>query len=458
MYILKVLRHGQLKYETDVILDMEIDPVSYSGLDFHNQEARQGSLELLYDGDLERLLEGEERQVKCGFHKLTFAVMKEGKLLYLGFLAEDGLEVENLNMKVRLLKLNLIDWLGVILHLGEGVKYEVKDYYIEPLKELCKSGGVIDAILWPSYDSENYEAAEVRELVASLGPLNYRYADLGYEPNWRGILAKDHVLIDGARYWYEGSFGERERKFGFQYDEEWQLMVVLYEYVKKGPFAQSSFFEKWQLRRWLIDGSVVEELSVEEQVNWDKETPIRKPEVGELHYHHWGQHNYDIYDNRVYFSGYVELGNIEVVKGEFDALELLGEYLRVANAVVVLEGYGLRFLCRVRPEGEVERIADADGFELNIADSEPAEIRAVSLASQAIIDGLNKAYKKLAGDYPYGFTLKTNVKEFVYGEQEVMGKMWEFGGYRLLVLECGVDVVSGEVEVSGRACKLRLQE
>ena len=39
----------------------------------------------------------------------------------------------------------------------------------------------------------------------------------------------------------------------------------------------------------------------------------------------------------------------------------------------------------------------------------------------------------------------------MYGEQEVMGKMWEFGGYRLLVLECGIDVVSGEVEVGGRA-------
>ena len=39
MYILKALRHSQIKYETDVILDMEIDPVRYS-LDFHNQEAR----------------------------------------------------------------------------------------------------------------------------------------------------------------------------------------------------------------------------------------------------------------------------------------------------------------------------------------------------------------------------------------------------------------------------------
>jgi hypothetical protein len=94
---------------------------------------------------------------------------------------------------------------------------------------------------------------------------------------------------------------------------------------------------------------------------------------------------------------------------------------------------------------------DPAGFELNIAESEPAEIEAVSLASQAIIDGLNKAYKKLAQGYPYGFTLVTNSQVFAHSVEEVMGRMWEFGGYRLLPLECGEDPVTKEIRMTGRA-------
>lgn len=450
MYILKVLRHSQIKYETDVILDMEIDPVRYSGLDFHNQEARQCQVKLLYDVDLEQLLEGSSREVRCGFHKLAFAVLREGKLLYLGFLAEDGLEVEHLNLQARLLKLNLTDWLGLILHLGEGARYEVKSRHIEPLRELCRFGGVIDTILWPFYDTDEYKAAEVRELVDSLGPLNYRHADLDYEANWAGILVSKYVLVDGDRYWYKGVWGKRERRFGFQYDGEWRLTVVLYEYVE-GDRQSERFVEKWQVRRWLLRGSSVEEQDVEEQVNFNSDIYLPRPEIGELHQHSWGIANYDIEGYKALYGGYATLDEVEVVEGEHKSLDLLGEYLRVMNAVLALEGYSLSFLCRVRPEGEVARIFDPAGFELNIAESEPAEIEAVSLASQAIIDGLNKAYKKLAQGYPYGFTLVTNSQVFAHSVEEVMGRMWEFGGYRLLPLECGEDPVTKEIRMTGRA-------
>lgn len=454
MYKIKVYRSSELKYETDVILDIDLDGVQYSGIDYHNQEARQCEVDLLYDSELEALLEGEQREVKCGFHKLSFWVMKGNERLYVGYLAEDGLEIEHLNLHARLLKLRLIDWLGVILHLGQGVKYEVKDRYVWPLHELTKYGGVLDAIVWPQQDSENYKALDVYDLVMSLGRPDHHYWEDEFVSNWGALHVVDHVLVDAADYWYKGGWGKRERAFGFQYDEEDRLTVVLYEYVE-GNRRAVHFVEKWQVRRFYINGSSVRPEALIEEVNTDPKVYLQKPVIGALHQHDWGVMNYNIVGYKAMMSGWTTLENVEVVPGEYDALELLGEYLRVMNAVLVLDGLEGRFQCRVRPESEVERIADPVGFELNVADEEPAEIKAVSLASQAIIDSLDKAYRKIGSDYPYGFTLKTNAEIFPRGVQEVMGKMWEFGGYRLMVLECSEDVITKEMEIRGRACKIK---
>lgn len=454
MYTLKVLRHSQLKYETDEVLDLDLDPISYSGLDFHNQEARQCKLELLYDTRLEELLEGEDRDVRCGYHCLSFGLLCEGKLEYLGFLRADGIELEYLSDKSRLLRLNLFDWLGLILELGNRVEYELSERYVEPLHEICMQGGILDSILFPLYDSEDYKAAEVRALVESLGVFNYRHADASYEENWEGYYVNNHVMVDGSRYWYPGAWHENEKIFGFQYDDMDRLMVVLYQHVERkrrhAP-AQESFLEKWQLRRFLVSGSRVDELLFEEEVNYDPSEHLLQPPIGAIHQHHWGVGHYDIEGYKALYRGYITFGNIEVVPGDYKADELMGEYLRICNAVMVLDGYNLRMECRLKPEQSAREIGDCISFEIDIPESCATEIREVSLASQALLDGLNGAYSQLSESYCYGFRLVTHKKIFPYDEMEVLSNIWSYGGYQLMALEVSYDHISREIQIRGRA-------
>ncbi|MDD2505888.1 MAG: hypothetical protein PHO85_03995 [Candidatus Cloacimonetes bacterium] len=58
-------------YQTDSLLELELDPLSLSGVDYWNQEARSAKIKLLMDDTLQSILVGSLREIKAGFH--TFA-------------------------------------------------------------------------------------------------------------------------------------------------------------------------------------------------------------------------------------------------------------------------------------------------------------------------------------------------------------------------------------------------
>ena len=141
---------------------------------------------------------------------------------------------------------------------------------------------------------------------------------------------------------------------------------------------------------------------------------------------------------------------MEVVPGDYQAKELIGEYLRLLNAVLVVSNYSLEIWNRLDIGAPILEITDLIEADLSTELTEPPEITAVSLASQAIIDGVNKHYKKLLTDYPWELEIITHRQLLgELSEAELLRRRIRWQGYELMPGECSLDLESGEVSIRG---------
>ena len=80
--------HQSLAHITDII-DLTLDPISFSGIDYWCQEARSLKITLPFSDALKRILQGDLRTVKAGFHTFwVHLIDAAGATLYPGVLKE----------------------------------------------------------------------------------------------------------------------------------------------------------------------------------------------------------------------------------------------------------------------------------------------------------------------------------------------------------------------------------
>lgn len=449
MIELRIYRYGVELFRSSDLLELDIDGIRYSGVEYYSQEAREMSLSLLYTEDLQNILEGSGRMILAGWHALVIRLFSKGAMIWQGLIKDGSFSLKWLGAGKKLCEMKSVDMLGWILELSEGLDYRLEGRYIDPAKKVCE---IISAILAPTYDRDGYPAADVMALYQAVGPLNWQFAwaDFDYS-RWLPYSLYHHELVDWREYWIQegGAWITNDRRFGYFYDGSDLRLIFWQRCVKRRDYR-----EQFRRRIWSLEGGaiqLIDSLDLGSTVEGELQIPPcptlsqNLEETGT----YWIEYGVAIY------SGPGSLRSVEIVEGDYPARDLLAEYLRLLNALIVNETYNFHIRNRIGGEDSAKAIFGVLEAELSEGGASPAEISCVSLASQAIVDGVNTHYKELLRQYPHELQIKLHASQLEGVEiDELMQNRLSFDGYEMLPAELSRDYISGELEIRGRGRRL----
>lgn len=437
-------------YQSDSLLELELDPLSLSGIDYWSQEARSAKLKLLMDDTLQSILVGSLREIKAGFHTFSAFIYDDANtLIYTGVLPESSFSVEYLSLSAKTVELELLDYLGLILQLASDRLVTLTDQYINPVATIPS---IIGSIIHPlamngEPDTDSYTNADVLRLILSVGPINYQYAHYSYDQSkWLPFTLVDHVLADSRTLKYPG-YMYNEEVFGFTNEGQDYFLV----------YWQACSTRSWNHFRWrkfILNNTSITPVESEDLHNIQVHEFPPAPEVAQ---YIWGIGNYRIESGKAYYSGPGSLNSIEIVPGEYKAKDLLGELLRVSNAVLTVDNYSFYIKNRQDDELPVAYFADPIEFELDQADTSAPELTPVAVASQAVLDAISAYYKTTLEASPFEARLKTHLYSEDYASlalshpYQLLNSTAVFDHYHIRPLQLSYDPISHEIEISGRA-------
>ena len=437
-------------YQSDSLLELELDPLSLSGIDYWSQEARSAKLKLLMDDTLQSILVGSLREIKAGFHTFCAFIYDDANtLIYTGVLPESSFSVEYLSLSAKTVELELLDYLGLILQLASDRLINLTDLYINPVATIPS---IIGFIIHPlamngEPDTDSYTNADVLRLILCIGPINYQYAHYSYnQAKWLPFNLVDHVLADSRTLKYPG-YMYNEEVFGFTNEGQDYFLV----------YWQACSTRSWNHFRWrkfILNNASITPVESEDLHNIQVHEFPPAPEVAQ---YIWGIGNYRIESGKAYYSGPGSLNSIEIVPGEYKAKDLLGELLRVSNAVLTVDNYSFYIKNRQDDELPVLHFADPIEFELDTADTSAPELTPVAVASQAVLDAISKHYRSTLEASPFDARLNTHLYSEDYSSlglshpYELLNSIAVFDHYHIRPLQLSYDPISHEIEISGRA-------
>ena len=456
-----IKRITSIIYQSDSLLELELDPLSLSGIDYWSQEARSAKIKLLMDDTLESILVGSLREIKAGFHTFAAFIYDDANsLIYTGVLPESSFSVEYLSLSAKTVELELMDYLGLILQLASDRLVTLADQYINPVATIPS---IIGSIIHPlamngEPDTDSYTNADVLRLILCIGPINYQYAHYSYDQaKWLPFTLVDHVLLDSSSIRYQSAPGTSHTiRFGFEANNQ-DIHLIFWQYSHRAgnPYT---WFQHLRYRKYLVTmGSIslVEEIDEHNEgyyaEPWDDPTPPDLLSQVSL------AAEYRISGSIAYYSGPATLNSIEIVPGEYKAKDLLGELLRVSNAVITVDNYSFYIKNRQDDELPVLHFADPIEFELDTADTSAPELTPVAVASQAVLDAISAYYKTTLEASPFEARLKTHLYSEDYASlalshpYQLLNSTAVFDHYHIRPLQLSYDPISHEIEISGRA-------
>ena len=452
-------------YQSDSLLELELDPLSLSGIDYWSQEARSAKIKLLMDDTLESILVGSLREIKAGFHTFAAFIYDDANsLIYTGVLPESSFSVEYLSLSAKTVELELLDYLGLILQLASDRLINLTDQYINPVATIPS---IIGSIIHPlamngEPDTDSYTNADVLRLILCIGPINYQYAHLPYDQSkWLPFTLVDHVLLDSNSIRYQSAPGTSHTiRYGFEVDNH-NIYLIFWQYSHRAgnPYT---WFQHLRYRKYLVTMGSISLVEENDEHNdehnegyyaepWDNPNPPDLLSQVSL------SAEYRISGSTAYYSGPATLESIEIVPGEYKAKDLLGELLRVANAVITVDNYSFYIKNRQDDELPVAYFADPIEFELDTADTSAPELTPVAVASQAVLDAISKHYRLTLEASPFDARLNTHLYSEDYSSlglshpYELLNSIAVFDHYHIRPLELSYDPISHEIEISGRA-------
>ena len=454
---LTLVRHSHIIYRTSDILELGLDPLSYSDIDYWSQSDRALKLKLLLDPFLEDLLLGSLRELKAGFH--TFAAYlqdNDGKIIYRGTLPQGNLNISYLSHLAKTVELNFTDHLGLLLTLAKDRTYTLSGQFINPVEAIPP---IIEEILFPTTpepDTESYSNADVRYLCNALGPFNYRLAHAYYDQDkWTPFRLVDHVLLSIQELEY-GNYPSFHNTIIYGFQTEGQDAVFIYWQHVNMPARP--FLQHFRYRKYLLCTNGITLIEQTDLHNDDPDINLERPPAPNLTTSLIvGESEYRVKNKTLYYTGLVALDTVEFVPGDYKADALLGELLRVANAVLTVDLYDFKIINRQDDALPVANFADPLEFEINQSDSSAPQLTPVAIASQAILDAIAEHYKAVLDASPLEATLKTHLcaPDFqalsLSHPHELLAYAIVFDNYRIRPLELSYDPVTQEIEISGRA-------
>lgn len=462
----RIYQNGDEIYHTEEILELELDPLSYSGVDYWKQEARSCKIKLFYSSELRELLESSAESIKCGYFGYRWIVFCNNAQIFLGILPVSGLSVEYLSLTAKTLEVELIDCFGLLLQLAEERHYPLESGYLNPIAKLPE---IMRHILHPDLsfqppDTESYNNADVRALYDLFGAMNYQYAHYTYNfEQWLPYLVTDYFLLDSKTLHYGGS--SATRFFGFQIIGN-KLYLIYYEVIIATTLPNHiEYVADFIYRRYLVQNSyhLVLAQSISEHTlppgsdSYYIITPLPEPDVSSGM--QVGDNNYYVLAGIAYFSGRIPLDSVEMVGGDYKAKDLLAEYLQIANAVMALDALGYGFQVKNRFDGALPTLllTDPIEFKLEATQGTKTDISAVALASQAIIDAVNQHYDALMEEFNYEAQIKLHILAADYisfnlqSPYDLINYNLLFDNYLISPGEIDYNYETGEINIKGRA-------
>ncbi len=455
---LTLVRHSHIIYRTSDILELGLDPLSYSDIDYWSQSDRALKLKLLLDPFLEDLLLGSLRELKAGFH--TFAAYlqdNDGKIIYRGTLPQGNLNISYLSHLAKTVELNFTDHLGLLLTLAKDRTYTLSGQFINPVEAIPP---IIEEILFPTTpepDTESYSNADVRYLCNALGPFNYRLAHAYYDQDkWTPFRLVDHVLLSISDLIYGGHYSHQYHNITYGFKTEGQDAFFIYwQYIY---IPGEHLLQYFRYRKYRLVGNSIALIDQSDRYNDNPNLMFDHPHAPSLVKHLIvGESEYRVKNKTLYYTGLMALDTVEFVPGDYKADALLGELLRVANAVLTVDLYDFKIINRQDDALPVANFADPLEFEINQSDSSAPQLTPVAIASQAILDAIAEHYKAVLDASPLEATLKTHLcaPDFqalsLSHPHELLAYAIVFDNYRIRPLELSYDPVTQEIEISGRA-------
>jgi hypothetical protein len=453
-----IKRITSILYQTDSLLELELDPLSLSGIDYWSQEARSAKIKLLMDDSLQSILVGSVREIKAGFHTIAAFIYDDANtLIYTGVLPESGFSIEYLSLSAKTVELELVDYMGLVLQLASDRNISLTNQYINPVATIPS---IIGSIIHPHSfepDTESYTNADVLRLILCVGPINYQYAHYPYDQT-KGphIILMDHMLLDSNAIKYQIGTGVLTDtiRFGFSLDG---IDVHLIFWQFRSRTSSHGNFQHFRYRKYLVTLGSISLLEEIDQHNEDYYTHWDTPTPPDLLSQVSGAAEYHISGSIAFYSGHSSLEGIEIVPGDYNAKDLLGELLRISNAALTVDNYSFYIKNRQDDELPVAHFSDPIQFDLDQADISKPHLTPVAIASQAIIEAISEHFKKVLEEYPFEARLNTHLFSDDYVSlslshpYQLLYHTIIFDHYRIRPLELSYDPISHEIEISGRA-------
>lgn len=457
---LYIHQYGHKLYGTDDILEFNLDPLSYSGVDYWKQEARSCKIKLLFDNNLKQLLESSPDSLKCGFYGYRFTLVYNNVNLFVGILPVGGIAIDYLSLTAKTVELELIDCFGLLLKLAEDRPFPLNSGYLNPVGKIPE---IIRHILNPDDsflppDTESYSNADVRALRSMFGAINYQYAHYTYNfENWLAVSVIDQLLLDSHNLEYNKN--SEIILFGFQSSDN--MLYLIYYEVHRSTQHYGNYIDHFRYRKYKVNAA---QLTLEEAIdestddpNYNPITPLPEPEL--VSAVQVSNYSYRIHQGKALFTGQLPLDSVEVVAGTYNAKDLLAEYLQISNAVLTLDEFQYGFQIKNRYDHGLANLLLVDPleFKLEPSSSGKTDISAVSLASQAIIDAVNNHYDALLKEFNYEANIKLHILAADYisfqlaSPYELINYNLLFDNYIISPNEIEYNMETGEIEIKGRA-------
>lgn len=471
---LTIIRYPNLLLRTEDIISFNIDGVSLSSIDYWSQEARKASITIFYTPALKNVLEGPERNVIFGFHTLEFSISHNNKTIFIGALADGAFTVEYLSHNIQTIEFNLIDFLGVLLQLADNHTFHLGSS-THPVNIIPQ---IIASTFMNNQNDDNSNPPLVRQLRSALPSLSWTNAATFYnEGIWLPWNISNYVLYNYNQdklpsFGYTSPIEQDILNFGlFIYNNHPSIyfshykLLISWHHLFHWQGDVSHFLEIFRSRIYLCNDSNISLIEQTDIHNINQQTPLSLPEPPELAQYIFGINNYRIEGPQVLYSGIFHLDNLQTDPGDYNARELLSEFLILAHAVLINLNGSFKIVNRIDPSHPYLIISDPISASFN--EAEPAdqpEAKPVSITDIAIYDSVNRYYKNFLSNH--GLTQEAEIKiidtqlptlqspdniPIPSNPYELINFIFIFDNHYIFPKQIDYDFASGEITITGWA-------
>lgn len=393
--MLYILRGSNMLFQTEEIINFNIDGVSLSSIDYWSQEARKATITTFYTKELKNILEGTDSNIIFGFHTLEFHISHNNKTLFIGVLPIGSFTIEYLTPSSQTIEFNLIDFLGLLLQLADNHTFHL-GHLTHPVNIIPQ---IIASCFMNNQNNDNSNPPLVRQLRAALPALSWTNAATSYNQGiWLPFSVSNYVIYDYHNDYINANHNiplvKNDIIFGLYVLND-SYYIYFSQHLRFYKIRPPQYYEYFRYRIYKIYMNNITLIDQEDLYSDDINNPISIPlPPFDLANYIYGIGNYAIQNNKVIYSGPFLLDNIQTNEDDYNASELLSEFLLLSHAVLLNLNGSFKIINRIDPTHPYLIISDPISASFN--ESEPSDqpdINSAALYNTSISDSVNRYYK-----------------------------------------------------------------